>query len=1487
MSAKAQIKSIRSKLDSDPQAAADEAQALLQQDPSNYSALVFLGFARAKLQSFDAAEDAYHKAIALRRSEPTAYQGLIATYQRQGGTKLQPYEKAVRELCDIFLASEHDDATAAAAAAEKCSNALRIYANHAKAHGSAAQYRDALLLQCPTAPYYSLTAAFGHAPDPAQTFARAIEVAEADEREFVNREIGERRTRIGARLDLVVAEVKREAFARSRLDTLYRDAINWTRDDAVRYVYEEKLFQRAQELLLALPAGSREKAAKRDEVARLARDMVVIKRPYQPAWDVVLEWENAETLAAYDVNLLRQYMQFFDDAGLAKVLEGFLRSSISPFPPLEEDEAEEDAGDGIVKKKKRAKKGGKTAVQSPEHEQQDASGEADVAPTETTEGDDTTAEQPSATDVLFLMTEGLDLCPTSILAHRILGEFYAHLEEWESAADIARKAIRLASQLVADTGVDLQDTTDAINIILATALIHHQSPRHHPEAKGIFETILQRKPTLPSCLLGLGLILVEDHDFTAAARFLEEAMERDPDNLKVRSEHYWSRAHNGELEAALDGLLDTLEVLRAAREPTAETSNAHELKAELLYRIGYCQWELDPTPAGRKDRTKSYASFLASIQANINYAPAYTSLGFYYADYKKDAKRARRCFHKAFELSTVETDAAERLARDFADQQDWAVVEAIAERVVGSGRAKPAPGSKRRGLAWPYSALGIVKMNRQQYPQAIVNFQSALRIEPRNYEAWVGLGESYHHSGRYGAATRAFEQAESLEPDLDQTPEKARQVWFTRYMLANVRREIGDYDDAIARYEAVVDLRPGEIGVLIALIQTLTESARKFVDVGLFGEAAKNARKAILLGAQVAASQQEQQQQSGVFSLWKALGDAFSIFTWVKGEVASMPVVEFRELLQQHYDEAAFQPLADVDQIGFSLVNLLCAPDAGDALSRNQACYAAVLAYKRAITASATDVHAQSVAWYNLGWAEYRAYLCEEDEHASGLTRAKRFLKAAVRCFKRAIELEAGNAEFWNALGVVTMQLNARVAQHCFVRSLHLNEASGATWTNLGSLYLTHNDYELAGEAFTRAQSADPDYAPAWLALGLVSLLSGEVAEARAHFRHALEIGTSAQLLALRQFATTAFDHLLAQPASSVDIQQVIQPLFALHKLHVLSPGDLPYEHLLALYSERAGDATFAATTQSSVCASIEAQYESTESVRDLYRFAQANADLARARLAAHDYEAAATSADAALTISAEEGAEAVDPSGWKKLRLSAHMTAGLAHYYLHDMDRAIEMFREALSESAHAPEVVCLLAQVLWAKGGDEERDVARDQLLSCVEEHPGNVPTLAALAAVALLDNDGDAIEAVEADLQEARLRGDGDGDGDSNGIRDRDRLRISRVLVAIAAVRAGQISPQDPRYVEEALRSIMLAPFQPQGWVELARKTADPYAAVVALRNTVETLAPKGTLDATDLAASFALLETEQAARRSIMAAPWVADGWVAYAEQLQVS
>lgn len=1299
----------------------------------------------------------------------------------------------------------------------KCQSLVDKYVSIARNSGSRAQYKKALRLHLPTSPLYDFLE--GLIPHPSHTYRRLIEISEAEEKELINREIGERRTRLGARIEQVTLEVKREVFRNSDLDDLYRGILDWSNEDETRREYEEKLLLRSLEHLKVLPADK--KADKRKAVIQLAHGMVIIKHPFVLAWRIVLDWEDTEELAGLNINTIGEFIKLFPDDGFSKVLRGFVYSEISPFSREEVSKTQDE--------------------EAPEKEEK---------------LDDLT-QKVTEDERLLLMAEGLEQTPPSVLSHRIMAELYLTLGEYQTAVDIGRKALVIIAGLQNESGLKLTNAVNAVKGTLATALIFYQSPRNHPEAKQIFEDVLKRVPTSTRCLLGIGLILEQDHDYASAVDTLDKALQRDPSNVKIASELYWCKAHNGELNAGLQGLQESLFAIKFTQQ------RSQELKAEILYRIGDCQWKLDTSPAARKDRSGAYASFLGAIQANMNYAPAYTSLGIFYADYKQDQRRAHRCFHKAFELSSQEVEAAERLARGFAERGEWELVEAVSQRVVDSGRARPAPGSKRKGYSWPYTALGVVEVNRQQYPKAIVNFQAALRISPNDYQSWVGLGESYHNSGRYIAATKAFQHAETLEVNLPVA--EREQIWFSRYMLANVKRELGDYEDAISSYEEVLNMKPHEFGVSIALLQTLTERAWKSVELGLYGEAAENTRKAIETGLTIA------QHHPDVFNLWKTIGDAFSIFSWIRGKTSFMPIAEFRNVVETQMDQDAFSLLEDVDDVGTNLPSLLLLPDEGGEMLPNMPMYAAILAYKIAIYIASSEKHAQAVAWYNLGWAEYRAHTCQE-RNAPGPPKAKQrgFLKASMRCFKRAIELEAGNSEFWNALGVTTTTLNPKVAQHSFVRSLHLNDRNAQVWTNIGALYLLNNEHQLANEAFTRAQSADPDFSHAWLGQGLLALLLGDPTEARDLFTHAFEISNSSLAFPKRQYSLSVFDYVTSDHAVTLELPQLIRPLFALHQLHCQTPANLPFEHLSALLAERIGDFSDAHSRLEIVCSGVESEYEISESPSALLRFAQAKADTARVQLAELSYQDAADNAETALSLSSEDGVGELDFEIFHKLRLSAHLTAGLSHYYLKDMDRAIDMFRSALQEADSSPDVICLLAQVLWAKGGEEEKNVAREQLFDCVERHPDHVGAVTLLGVIAILDGDEDAIEAVKSDLQEMRLRKD-------LGIYE--KTKVTQLLTGISAMGFAKESdiPEDLRQIHEANTSIMLAPWQPHGWMALSTVSSESHPADMALQTALRSIPPKGMLDATDLCKAYSVSGRRENALMAIMVAPWIPDGW----------
>jgi len=234
---------------------------------------------------------------------------------------------------------------------------------------------------------------------------------------------------------------------------------------------------------------------------------------------------------------------------------------------------------------------------------------------------------------------------------------------------------------------------------LATSLVHYQTPKHHPEATTFFNDILQRSPSNSGALIGLGLILEEQGDYNGAANFLNKALEKDLDNYVVLSEASWCEILQGHYDIGR-GQLERCLTLIEGTDP-----RSLELKAQVLWRIGSAIWDADVD--GRSDRSKGFSYFMQALKTNGNFAPAFTSLGIYYEDIAKDSDRASKCYQKAFELSAGEFEAAERLARGFADSREWELVEIVARRAAEADKKRTTPG---KAASWPQIALGVVEL---------------------------------------------------------------------------------------------------------------------------------------------------------------------------------------------------------------------------------------------------------------------------------------------------------------------------------------------------------------------------------------------------------------------------------------------------------------------------------------------------------------------------------------------------------------------------------------------------------------------------------------------------------------------------------------------------------------------------------------------------------------------------------------------------------
>ncbi|KAI1493827.1 tetratricopeptide [Biscogniauxia mediterranea] len=1388
--------------------ALNQAENVIERDPKNYQAHVFKAFALDKKNQPDLAEAAYKTATDIR-SDVQAWQGLIKIYEKQGAKALQKYQNAALKLAELFRDANE---------MYKCQDVVDKFIDFARAQGDRSQYIQALNLILPDSPIYP--ALEGRVPHPAKTYETIAQILEVDEKKRINTLIGERRTRLGARIAEVTLEVNREVLCQSRLGEIYEQLTLWALDDDVRRQYEEKLLQFRYDRLLVTPAA--EKAAEFKVVQKLANDMVIIKHPFKLAWDIAIEWQDCKEIKDWDVNVLNEYCSHFPDSDLYRVLTGFMTSDFSPFPkkPTTAPTSTQATGDD---------------KDSNDESEDDEDG-----------GAPTSVIPYTDEDRLLMMTEGISTT-NSLLAHRLMGEYYQHLEEHESNVELMRKAMKIMATETEKTGKVFTNANLAFMLYLGTALVFYQSPRNHGEAKSLFDRVLEIDPTSTAAMIGVGLIYEEEEEYDRAIDFLGRALKDDSKNLRVKAEVGWLYALKGDYtrgKAELESLLPSM----------TEQSVSKDLLAQTQHRLGCCVWNIDSSKSARKSRNGAYAYFLDALKSNFSYAPAYSSLGIYYADYAKDKKRARRCFLKAVELSSSEVESAERLARSFADDGDWDRVELVAQRVVDSGKVRPPPGSKKKGISWPLSALGVAELNKQDYAKAIVSFQQALRIAPEDYHSWVGLGESYHNAGRYIAATKAIQNAQRLEEAGEAS--QLGDTWFTKYMLANVKRELGEFDDAVALYREVISSRPGEEGVAIALMQTMVENAMDCVEKGLFGNSIDLAASTISFALTVPSD------MANTFNFWKSIGDACSIFSTVQSGVHDLPVDDIRQLIElgEGY-ELAYTILKDVDGVDKAIFTQDISADDQLGADLTRSLHASILAHKRAIHVSAQDVHAQAVAYYNLGWAQNRAHLSLPLPLRA---QASKYQKAAVRCFKRAIELEAGNPDFWNSLGVVTSEINPAVAQHAFVRSLFLNERSPHAWTNLGTLALLQNDIQLANEAFTRAQSNDPDYAHAWLGQGFVALLYGDAKEARGLFTHAMDISESSSILTRRQYPTTLFDHLLTG-ALSANIAALVQPLFALTQLQRLRPQDLDYQHLSTLYQERTGDSPRAISTLEKASEHLEASYEATESAESLAQFALAKADLARSYLATGKYAQATECGEMALQLSSDESAKELTAEQRRKARLSAHLTIGLAEYFAKRPDAAVTYFETALEESNNNPDTACVLAQVLWATGTDEARERARMVLFDVIENDPSHVQSVLLLGVIALLDADEESLEAVVSELNTLRT---------SDKVTDAQHSQISDVFRAVAVLSE---TSKEEDVLTQVQNDVMLYPQLPHGWSRLAELSGEEYAAEMALNVASKAVPPRGELSATDLADAYGGTGKVADSQIAVFIAPWASSGW----------
>lgn len=1300
MAAKSYLKQARDLITKkDFQGASNAAIQVLQQDPANYNAHVFLGLASLELGDLKRSQEAYESAIRQNRTLPLAWQGITKLYERQ-----EQWDRLAESLLTLTeLFSDLKDAI-------KCAENLSKYINLQKQHGNRRKQIDSLSLLLDTSPYYGTlsdlpepdaTAPTGSTVQDVQeaiynslpVLQEIIELTEQDESETIAQEVQKRRTRLGASpLEILKKEVRQEIWSSSKLETLYLEVLSHPRtSDELRRSTEACLLQRRRERLLALPADDPKKEKLWQEVMEMVNGMVLLKIPNDLAWGIYFETQDLDVLSKYSLADMHTLLNILPQSPLSQLWRAWLN-----FEGLPESD-------------------------DPEH-----------------------PPQALDTDPVDLATDLEQALPESILVYRILAFFHWKLQDYENAIRHAESGLKSLSKVEIGYGIKLPRSAAAINVILACSLVHFYPPKYHARALRSLDSLLEQDENQVDCRIARGYTHQYARRWEEARQDFDKVLtlveESDPVWLEAAEESAWCQVQLGQKATGIESLNSIIEKLDQCQD--ADTA-----QARARWRLGKAIWD----EASEDSILEAYKLWIAALKRSSAFAPAYTSLGIYYAEHVKppDATRASKCFQKAFELDAREAEAARRLAEGFVEEQEWDLAEIIARRTIAGegGVDTEGQGTKESLISrhiptnvWAWKVAGMVALQKRNYPEAIQSLQIALRSSSEDGVTWLRLGEAYAGAGRFTASLKALARAEKLLPDSQ----------VCQFQIAEVTRDLGDFQTSIDILSNAIAANPLDATLHAArctarLALARSEQSKGFLERG-YSSCVDTVEEAInTLKLEAPTSR----------VIWKIITDAsFDLARKPLPETdmdnrAKLALGAVIQQLLEHKDL--------MDQRVIHLVNLESVLSECDENTTDVE--VEFIAVKASVVAASYSVHLAGNDDATLGPACYDAavtLLELANNHATLIQPADVAVAwdLATEYVKRAIRSQATEPLYWNCLGTLTLDSNPRLSQHSFIRAIQCESKDPSLWCNLGFLYVEKTDLHLAQEAFHRAQILDPDYAMSWVGQAVVASGLGDSNNSAILLGHAVSLSADLPIPNL-EFAYRAFrSFLTSSKISQTQSDLGISAFFALERCLQRRSKDATALHLASLISERLGLRSRAVIFARRSAKILESAYERAEDPQTARRYAITQSTLGRILLSEGSYNEACDSFEIVLSlVEKADDSEKVDQEA-TRLRSQAHIAIGLARLLLGEVEIAIASFETATEETPVSfsflrTRATILLAQTMWMLGTEEAQEAAKSLLLESIGADSKNIDAMVVLGAIATLLEDEALLDAALSEI------------------------------------------------------------------------------------------------------------------------------------------
>jgi superkiller protein 3 len=1337
------------------------SKSILKKDKSNFYAYMFMGKALQMKLRADEALKSYIKACEINPDETLVWKGQLSI--RVKDSDFVAFFETLTELAKL-LVFKHDPLT----------EVVDYIKEYISEHG---------LIFAPLAKYYyrqiipglsELGDIVGYQVDkPSESLKKLLSIVEDEE----NKEINSIKDKAKITFPIGITErVKNERFnqaiwpcvSQSEIPQLYELLIDLEQDDNSRYAIQDKYLKYKYNMLRMAPAN--EKESLRESVQDILDGLVLIRCPVEFAWKLYFDWMDPASFDDLDLENMVQYINIFGkERSYGAVFYSFLISDICPFDKTR-------VVDYLmpVKKSKRDKNRNKKSKDTKEEPQPIATQDDDET---NLEKDEETAKHANNVDeryhifdvppqeFLTKMYTALQASKLSILCNRIVLDYSTHMKDYVLGLEISESFTRAIVDMKFKTGMNMPNSKLNQTLNLAIIYTYFEAPKNYPKAMAMYESIERKHPDNLRIKVGKALILVETKKFQEASSIFESLIEEDPQNVDAIQELGWCQLHLKNYEAGRANLNKAINILSSSEESQGDTekhqsANTIETASRLIFRLAasyYMELEDDDAELDADHIStlvnNCTSSILKCLKLSPNYAPAFTILGLIYYNYANKKDTAIKCFYKAFQIDPSQIEASYKLAEHFVSTDDWEMADIVSKAVIENNQAKRELNSKFSKIqdrSWPYRILGCAAMEFKDDVKAVEFFQSALRMNPADISSWIGLGEAYISCGRLEASVKVFNHVIRLQNDVSAhdapiTPEmETKADWHAVYLLASSLTSMFEFDESVRVLKNLLLADNGErhkdnICVLTLLVETLVLRCGTEINKG----AVLRASDTMLEAFDYIFHCFKIEMKS--IKLWRCLSDLFTIALTIRSSIERVPYSEVNALLElakgaDYFESNELWSAANMEGINASELT--------SSGKFTNACHyyfalSTIAAYnigrRRGVNTLSSglifNIALSFISWF-------------KDE------KLEVYRDVSIKLLNKAIAVEPENSEYWNCLGIMSLEKNAKVSQHCFIKAISIESKNAEYWFNLGILYIRYFDHELANECFVRCQSIAAATPTPWLGLALVNADNADKTIPRNLFTHSYVLSKGSNPSNTLLYAVSVLDSVMTDENDERDleaIQQLTSVNYGMMNYMKLYPGDVFALELSINIIERLYSFEKGLQYSEKLCSLLEKKYEELESEEVLISYCKAKCQMSRLLLANKEYSKS-------FAICEEVGSllDSVEDLSLEVQRcmLSCFTILGLSLYFQGEFDGSLAEFKKLMDAFPENKHIVVLISQVLYASNDAEAKQAAMDELLNNVAEQGTSLVVAMTIAAISLVENLDEYIDAVKEVLDELPL-------------------------------------------------------------------------------------------------------------------------------------